>query len=186
MSVAGEAPLAGQQGGALMEALITALREQLHFDFIVLDLGQSYHNDVHLRALEMSDKNLLVVTPEVPAVLDLKNALPPLERIVRVIDPARFKLVLNRYNEELGVTRKDILKALQLPEFATIPDGGTDVSLSINKHEPIVLVGKRNPLSDALISMSNGFYPYLNEIWTRPTLARTGQNLMERLLGRPI
>ena len=186
MSVAGEAPLAGAQGGLLMEALLGVLRERLHFDFIVLDLGQSYHNDIHLRALELSDKNLLVVTPEVPAVLDLKNALPPLERMVRVIDPARFKLVLNRYNEELGVTRKDILKALQLPEFAAIPDGGSEVSLSINRHEPVVLAGKRNPLSDALIGMSNGFYPYLNEIWMRPTLARTGQTLMERLLGRPV
>ncbi len=186
MSVAGEAPLAGKQGGLLMEALLRVLREHMSFDFIVLDLGQSYHNDVHLTALEQSDKNLLVVTPEVPAVLDLKNALPPLEKVVRQIDPARFKLVLNRYNEELGITRKDILKALQLPEFAMIPDGGTDVALSINRHEPIVLAGKRNPLSDALIGMSNGFYPYLNEIWIRPTLARTGQTLMEKLLGRAI
>jgi hypothetical protein len=50
----------------------------------------------------------------------------------------------------------------------------------------VVLAGKRNPLSDALIGMSNGFYPYLNEIWQRPTLARAGQTLMERLLGRPV
>ncbi len=186
MSVAGEAPLAGRQGGLLLESLIGALREMLSFDFIVIDLGQSYHNAVHLATLEMSDQNLLVVTPEVPAVLDLKNALPPLEKVVRVIDPARFKLVLNRYNEELGVTRKDILKALQLPEFAAVPDGGTEVSLSINRHEPIVLAGKRNPLSDALIGMSQGFYPYLREIWTRPTIARAGQTLVERLMGRAI
>ncbi len=181
MDVSGRSSLLGQQGGQLMAALIDLLRDTMGFDFIVFDLGQSYHNEVHLTALERSDKNLLVVTPEVPAVLDMRNALIPLKKYLD-IDPARFKLVLNKYDEEYGVKRKDILalvnrpdendtnaRPLGLTEFAAIPDGGREVSLSINRHQPILASGQRTPLSDALIGMGNGFYPYLLEIWKRPT-----------------
>ena len=198
MSVAGQSSLAGPQGGKYLAALLELLRDTLGFDFIVCDLGQSYHNEVHLTALERADKNLLVVTPEIPAVLDLHNALIPLKKYLD-IDPARFKLVLNKYDEEYGVKRKEILttvnrpdqhdpnaRALGLTEFAAIPDGGRDVTLSINRHQPILAAGQRNPLSDALIGMSNGFYPYLLEIWKRPTMARAGQTLAQRLFGRAL
>ena len=77
-------------------------------------------------------------------------------------------------------------RPLGLSEYAAIPDGGKEVSLSINRHEPVLATGQRNPLNDALIGMSNGFYPYLQEIWKRPTLARAGQSLTKRLFGRAL
>ena len=75
-----------------------------HFDFVVVDGGNSVSENL-LWLLEESDERLVVVTPELSSLRNLKQALDLYGRMNSKSPP---KIVLNQYRENLGLSTGDI------------------------------------------------------------------------------
>ncbi len=181
MTLGGERVLTGAHGEAFMKDLLETL-EGIS-DFRVIDLGQSYHHAVHVTALEKADLNLIIVNSEAASIHDVYKSLPPLKEILD-IDPERFKLVFNKFNEAHGISRKEAIQLLELPQFGYIPtDHNEEVTISINRAEPLVLQPRRSPVSDALIDVTSTFYSPIRDIWeARGKFMVTGRkgNILQR------
>ena len=163
MKLAGSEVLTGRQGAAFVNALLSAL-PAMGWDFVVWDLGQSFHHPMHLLPLQTCDTNLVVVTPEKATALELELALPDLRKEVE-IDPRRFRLVVNRWDDQLGIDPKELTRRLGMPVFARIPYGKDRVvERSLNESKPLVLQTP-NAVSDAIIGLTAGFYRPIETIW---------------------
>lgn len=183
MTLGGDEVLTGDRGRAFMNDLLDALAGL--FDFRVIDLGQSYHHPVHLATLERSDLNLVVVNSEAASIHDVAKSLPPLRDILE-IDPARFKLVFNKFDDIHGIRRKDVVQLLGLPQFGFIPaDGKEEVTISINQGEPLVLYSPKSPVARAIVEVASSFYSPLMETSAnaRGLRSRSRPGLIRRVAG---
>ena len=91
------------------------------------------------------------------AVHDLRDAVNASE--------VRFRLVLNKWDDRLGIDARELVERIGLPEFGRIPYGhNLEVDLSLNQSQPMVL-GKPNDVSNALIAMLSGIYRPIETHW---------------------
>jgi MinD-like ATPase involved in chromosome partitioning or flagellar assembly len=125
-----EAEVVGQDelAGVLQAARVT-------YDVVVVDTGPLFDRPV-LAAIDHTDRLLLVCTPEVTA---LKNVRLGLETIDRLGFPRdRMSLVGNRMGARGGVARDDIEGALEAELAYELPDDPA-VPASINRAVPAVV-----------------------------------------------
>ena len=128
----------------LISHLLGVLRND--FDFVVIDTPPTFDDQV-LAALDVSDLIALIVTPEVPA---LKNLKITLETLVELSYPREtFRLVLNRSDAKVGISHTEVGKTAQLPLSAQIPSS-RDVPATINRGVPIVQDAPNHPVSQAI------------------------------------
>jgi len=121
---------------------------------VVVDTGPQF-DAAMLAALDRSDWLLLVCTPEVTS---LKNVRIGLETIDRLGYPReRVALVANRLGAAGGVTRADMEEALgceiafDLPDDAAVPE-------TINRATPAVLAEPGSKFSRAATSMAGALF----------------------------
>ena len=151
----------GEQGKLFIAALMDCLREM--FDFVILDLGQDLNHKMHLTALRGADLVLVVVNPETAGLLDTHEVLDSLFDHVQ-LDRSRFRLVINRFHPEAGISRKEIVQVLGLPEIGVIPEAGMAVTASLNAKRPLVL-GKKCDVTDGLAQVTASIFPPLTDVW---------------------
>ncbi len=166
MAMTAQAELRGRQGEAYAEALLDTLGA-MGFDFIIFDLGQNFAEPMHLVPLKRCSLNLVVVTSEKSTALEMEMALNGLrnERELK-LDNARFRLLLNKWDDRIGLDARELIHRLGLPEFARVPFG-TDlkVDISLNQSKPLVL-DPPNEVSNAIIGAVNGLYRPLETLWS--------------------
>ncbi len=119
-----------------IRSLIGLCRNQ--FDYVVVD-GGSYLSNRLGSVLGLSDERLLVVTPELPTLRNLKQALDLYGRENGKEPP---KLVLNQYRDGLGLTSRDIEDGLGHRLTLVLDKDDQRVLQSINVGRPEVSVGK--------------------------------------------
>jgi pilus assembly protein CpaE len=146
------APVQPDAKDTISSALIARIFELLveHFDFVIVDTPPSFDDHV-LQAFDMSDQILLVTTPDIPALKNLKVALETLQLLN--IAPENLKLVLNRAQPKVGVTAEEVSASLGMIITAMIPSSA-DVPASINRGEPIVTADPRHPASRGFIVLA--------------------------------
>ncbi len=115
--------------------LLEFVRE--HFDYVVLDLEKGLA-PVTMVGLEQSDLCLVVTTPELPTLRNIKRVLPTVERATGAGDKVR--IVLNQYREGLGIGVGDVQSTLGYDVFWTL-DRDDAVPHSVNVGKPLVLNG---------------------------------------------
>lgn len=131
----------GVDGGKALEfddlrSLIRILGR--HFEHVVVDAGRPVAPEI--RALAgVADHFVLVATPELPALQNLKRYLDANPSGDGREDGRR--LVLNRYWDGVGMTKKDVEKALGLSITAVLPKDDQPVLESVNTGTPAVLAG---------------------------------------------
>jgi pilus assembly protein CpaE len=109
-----------------------------HFAFVVVDGGSSLSS--HLGPLlHDSDDRLLVVTPELPSLRNLKQAL---DLYGRTNGKAPPQLVLNHYKEGVGLTSRDVEDGLGHRVTFVLDRDDLSVLQSINVGRPAVRGGK--------------------------------------------
>ncbi|HEY8648577.1 MAG TPA: AAA family ATPase [Candidatus Limnocylindria bacterium] len=120
---------------ALLESLdparivrsVEALRD--HFAYIVCDLWSSL-DDLTLSALRVADRIVLVTTPELPS---LKNIRRVTAATAPLLLDERTEIVLNRHPAKTGVSVADVEKNLGRRVAATIPSEGVGMTDAINQ-----------------------------------------------------
>ena len=146
---------------------------------MVYDLGQNYHDGLHLVALQNCSLNLVIATSEKSTANEMERAVRDLRDAVHASE-IRFRLVLNKWDDRLGIDARELVERIGLPEFGRIPfDHDLKVDLSLNQSHPLVL-DKPNAVSNAIIAMLSGIYRPIETQWER----RSGAKRKRGLFGR--
>jgi len=133
---------------ALVARILELLRQR--FDYVVIDTPPAFDDQV-LQAFDVSDQILLIATPDVPA---LKNLKITLEMMALLNYPReRCSLVLNRADAKVGITADEASSSLAMGITCSIPSS-RDVPASINRGEPIVASEPRHSVSAAIRSLA--------------------------------
>jgi pilus assembly protein CpaE len=100
-----------------------------HFAFIVCDLWSSL-DELTLATLRAADRIVLVTTPELPALKNIRKVVSATEPLLQ---DDRTQIVLNRYPGKVGVSISDVEHNLGRAVSATIASEGIGVTDAINQ-----------------------------------------------------
>ena len=134
---------------AIVGALITKLRAR--YDYVVIDTPAQFSEHV-LEALDASDHHVLITTPEIPALKNLRLTLDMLDLLA--YRNATRVIVLNRANDQSGINAEDASTAINREITAEVP-ASPSVSASINAGVPITLSEPEHPVSLAIRALAD-------------------------------
>ncbi len=122
-------------------------------DYVVVD-SWAVLDENTLTVLDMADRVLLVLTPEITA---LRGAKIFLER-AGALGLARERIVpvLNRFPQRGGLQRRDIENAMGVAAQVTIPDDVKLVTYSINRGVPLVESHERSGIARQVSTLARG------------------------------
>jgi Flp pilus assembly CpaE family ATPase len=116
------------------------------FDFIVVDTPAQFSEHV-LTAMDVSSQLVLLTTPDVPA---LKNLRVTLDMLDLLSYPRQIRsVVVNRSDSKVGLSMEHVERVVRGPIAAHVPSSRA-VPISINKGVPITLASPGHPVSQAL------------------------------------
>jgi pilus assembly protein CpaE len=113
-------------------AMIDYSRE--NYGAVILDTASPYGKWVEEIA-NLCDELVLVTTNELPALHSTQRAIAHLER--SGIDRSRIKLVVNRFNADLGLDKIAIQTALNLDVFQLLPNDPDTIQKSLLEGKPV-------------------------------------------------
>lgn len=116
------------------------------FDYIVVDTPPFFSDQV-LAALDMSDYYLLLATPDIQALKNLRLTLDMFDLLEYPKD--QRIVILNRADARVGLTPADIERVVRAPILGHIPST-RDVPVSINQGVPLVAENPTHPVSKAI------------------------------------
>jgi pilus assembly protein CpaE len=152
---------------ALVRELLTVLRTM--FDYVIVD-SAAYLNEYVLTAMDLSAHHVLLTTPDIPAVKNLRVTLDMLD-LLRYPQAIR-SVVVNGANAKSGLSTEDIERALRCPIAAQVPWSDA-VRTCVNNGTPITVAHPSHPVSQAFTALARERLPGLP--------ATAGSGLLARL-----
>jgi pilus assembly protein CpaE len=122
----------------------------LLYDYTVVDTA-SYLDDVVLTILELSDWILLVATPDIPAIKNIRLTLEALDALDYL---NKTRLVVNMSGRKDGITEKDIATHIKHPVFATIPRENGTVSAAANQGVPVMVSSQKSVIAKSILHLA--------------------------------
>jgi pilus assembly protein CpaE len=135
----------------LARRVIQTLRR--NFDFVVIDTPPGFDDQV-LGAFDETDECVIVATLDVPTIKNSKVALETLDLLHLV--PNNRHLVLNRADEEVGLSLANVEGILGMPVSVSLPSS-TAVASATNHGTPIVLSKPDHAVSRAIEGFARRF-----------------------------
>ncbi|GAA1735448.1 AAA family ATPase [Luedemannella helvata] len=122
------------------------------FDYLVIDTPPAFTDHV-LAALDASHVHVLLTTPDMPALKNLRITLDTFD----LLDlPKENRLVvLNRSDAKVGLSASDIERATRANVSAHVPSS-RDVPVSINRGVPIMVDSPQHPVSKSIREFALG------------------------------
>jgi pilus assembly protein CpaE len=136
----------------LVEELLSLLPAL--YDFIVVDTP-AHFSRVVLAALDAADDQVLVTTPERPALRNLRRTLDALDLLY---DASTRSVVLNKSDPRAGLARADVDQLLRTPTAMCLPNCN-DVPASINRAEPLAFAYPNHPITQAIHHLAKSLTP---------------------------
>ncbi|HEX9416212.1 MAG TPA: AAA family ATPase [Gaiellaceae bacterium] len=145
-------PLRPEEGELVAEQGVERLLEvaRAAYDVIVVDTSPSFHGPT-LSALDCTDVLLLLCTPEVPTLKNVRLGIETLRRLS--VADARMSLVLNRADAGAGIRRPEVEGALGMAVSYELPNT-PDVPAAVNRGAPLTLTSPSVEFSAAVRQMS--------------------------------
>ncbi|MCB0211717.1 MAG: response regulator [Anaerolineae bacterium] len=146
------APPRPEVADTVTPTLINDILERLRrmFDVIVVDTG-SVLDDVVLNVLDLSDKIMVVTTPEIPSIKDAKLFFEVTEALEYERD--RIMFVLNKTDKRINIRAEDIEANIKYPIRGQLPLDERAVTTSVNQGVPYVLSDKNGVLTKAVTQL---------------------------------
>lgn len=94
-------------------------------------------DEITMALLERADDVLVVTTPEIPSLKNVKFFLEYMRQ--HELTHGRISIVLNRFPSVDGVSLEDVQQHLRHPVSANIPSAGQLITYSINRGIPVVM-----------------------------------------------
>ena len=133
---------------SLAGELLAVLRTM--FDYVVVDTPPHLSEHV-LTALDASAHHVLLTTPDVPALKNLRVVLDVLDMLSY---PAEIRsVILNRAESKLRLSQEDVERVIRTPVVAQIP-ASRAVPISVNKGTPITLASPGHAVSKAITAFA--------------------------------
>ena len=132
------APTSLDLAGDVSPEQVNAVLDQLlaRHSYVVADTW-GVLDETTMALLARADDVLVVATPEIPALKNVKLFLEYLRQ--HELTRGRVSIVLNRFPSVDGVSLEDVQQHLRQPVSANIPSAGQLVTYSVNRGVPIVL-----------------------------------------------
>jgi len=142
------APAAPGDFSRIPVALVTELLALLPtvYDYIVVDTPARFSPYV-LAALDVADHQVLLTTPERPALQSLRLTLDVLDLLP--YDRGSRLIVFNRSDSDTGLTARDVEAMIKSPIAGYLPSG-VDVPASINHGVPLAAAQPDHVVSQAV------------------------------------
>lgn len=119
MDQANSVGLREEYGEEFMTYLVDYLKRV--YDFVIIDCGSSLNAGVHVGALLKADRVLVVCTPDMSSMTDAKVAIHNTINKQYGIDMSRLGLVVNSWQDDLGVTLPEAAGYIQIPALGVVP-----------------------------------------------------------------
>ncbi len=150
------------------------------YEFIVIDTPPAITDHV-LAAFDLSDSIVLIATPDIPALKNLRVALETLDLLG---SPAEARtVVLNRSGAKVGLSAADIVTAIR-HDIAVMVPGSVDVPAAVNHGTLLTLDQPRHPVSLAICELAEQFIRSQHGSVPRPTEpSSTPEPASRRLFG---
>ena len=157
------APPRPEVADTVTPGLVTDVLERLRsmFDVILVDTG-SILDDVVLNVLDISDRIIVVTTPEIPAIKNAKLFFEVTEALEYERD--RIIFVLNKVDKRINIRAEDIEANLKYKIRGQLPLDDRTVTTAVNQGVPYVLGNKNSLLSQATMALSKQLMSSLEEI----------------------
>jgi pilus assembly protein CpaE len=104
------------------------------YQFVILDIPGPF-SEWGLSLAKLCDQLLLVTTNEIPAIHATQNTLACLEQ--NGVNRSKIKLIVNRYNTEIGLSSEAIEAALDLKIFQHLPSDYDSVQKALMEGKSI-------------------------------------------------
>jgi pilus assembly protein CpaE len=142
------APLRPEDAELVTETKLARLLEvaRASYDMIVVDTSPFFHGPM-LATIDRTDDLVLVCGLEVPTLKNVRLALQTLELLS--FPSNRIRILLNRANSKVGMSRKDVESALDLKVRFQVPSDRA-VPLSVNRGSPAVLADAQSDFAKAV------------------------------------
>jgi pilus assembly protein CpaE len=133
----------------LVGELLTVLRGI--FDYVVVDTPAQFSEHV-LTAMDASAHHVLLTTPDVPALKNLRVTLDMLDLLSYPRDIR--SVVVNRADSKVGLSLDDVQRVVRCPIAAHVPSSRA-VPISINNGTPITISTPGHPVSQAILRFAH-------------------------------
>lgn len=146
------APPRPEVADTVTPALLSDVIERLKmmFDVVVIDTG-SVLDDIVLNVLDLSDKIIVVTTPEIPAIKDAKLFFEVTEALE--YERERIVFILNKADRRINIRAEDIEANIKYPIQAQLPLDERAVTTAVNQGVPYVLGNKSGLLAQATVRL---------------------------------
>jgi pilus assembly protein CpaE len=117
-----------------------------NFDYVVIDTSSAFSEQM-LAVLDATHHYVLVGTPELPALKNLRVALDMFE-LLDYRSAAR-SIVLNRSDSKVGLSTVEVEQIVRVPIVGFVPSS-RDVPISANQGVPLAVSHPQHPVSVAI------------------------------------
>ena len=122
------------------------------YEYIIVD-GGSIFTEILISILDSSNLILLVSTPDILAVYQVKTSLDILQSLHFPLKMVR--LILNRAESRGGVAWQEVKNALACDVFSLIPSDGKTVGVALNRGVPCVIDSPKTKVSESFFEIAN-------------------------------
>jgi septum site-determining protein MinD len=120
------------------------------YDYIIVDGGSTF-SEIFISILDSSNLILLVSTPDILAVYQVKNSMEILQSLHFPLKMVR--LILNRAESRGGVAWQEVKNALACEVFSLIPSDGKTVGVALNRGVPCVIDSPKARVSESFFEI---------------------------------
>ena len=122
------------------------------YDYIIVDGGSTF-SEIFISILDSSNLILLVSTPDILAVYQVKNSMEILQNLHFPLKMVR--LILNRAESRGGVAWQEVKNALACEVFSLIPSDGKTVGVALNRGVPCVIDSPKTRVSESFFEIAD-------------------------------
>ncbi len=121
------------------------------YDFIIVDVGKAF-SETLLATLDMSNMILLVATPDILAVYQVKWGLEVLQE--QHFPMKMIKMILNRSESHGGVAWQEVKEALGCELISRVPSDGKVVGVALNRGIPVTVYNPKAKVAQAFFDLA--------------------------------
>ena len=129
--------------------ILTALQQQ--FDYVVVDTW-SFIDDTTLSVLDMSDRIVLIATPEMAALRGVKLFLEMADTLG--YPASKLLMVLNRCMSAFGIGASEIEQNIRYKIAVNIPSDGRLVTHALNRGVPLIISDPKSGVARSIVQLA--------------------------------
>jgi pilus assembly protein CpaE len=151
-----------------MEAVLVQLLKM--FDYVVVDT-KGFLYDLMLKILDISDRILLLATPDIPALKGVRQFLAFVETQGHSAD--RYSLIINEVDRPGALGVSDIEGSLKMKVTKQLPDDHLTVMQACSEGIPFVSSSPKSQLTQAVVELAMWL---MNDLEAQPQSVETARD----------